>query len=230
MKRPPELFEFLKPSAKVSEERSVRRSLKYWRLTNSRSASAPAPPEAARPPEPSPEPRRARVRRPEPPREEPPAPKASKPRGPLVLTPRVLAAAAILLVAVVGLAYVVGKGGLVSSKGAALRMDAVGDHVWTVQVFHLEGTGATQHDNALRVIDFFRGDDEFKSLGLELSAVQVRGAEETRVYLGRASTKDDPALLDALQRVQKCVVKHGPEKAMPFKSARIREWGDTTKS
>ncbi|MBI1850146.1 MAG: hypothetical protein HYR85_07360 [Planctomycetes bacterium] len=222
MKRPPELFEFLKPSARVSDDRVVRGSLKYWRLTTPK-GEAPKASTA------KPEKRRARGKRSTAPREETVAPPKA-PVGQFVLNRRVLGAAAVLLVALVGLAYVLGRGGLFPEKNPSLSMNTVGEAVWTVQVIRWEGIGATQDGAAQSVMDFLRTDDQFKLLGLTPSAVQVRGAEETRVYAGKANRPDDPTLLKIVEGVRRCVVRFKKDETHPFESARIRQWSDTSKS
>lgn len=222
MKRPPELFEFLKPSARISDERDVRRSLKYWRLTTPKGEVPKA--STAKP-----EKRRARSKRSTAPREESVAPPKA-PAGQFVLSRRVLGAVAAVLIALIGLAYLLGRGGLFPEKNPSLSMNAVGETVWTVQVIRWDGIGATQDGAAQSVVDFLRTDDQFKSLGLTPSAVQVRGAEETRVYAGKANRPDDPTLLKIAEEVRRCVVRYKKDETHPFESARIRQWSDTTKS
>jgi hypothetical protein len=252
MKRPPELFEFLKPTANVPEKRVDSRSLKYWRLSTPKpaspqreekaKASSAAPREekakgSSRAERRKPSTRRAASAREEAPASASgsrPAASAGRARGMLVLSRTTLAAAAALLVAMVGVAYVVGKGSTSPPASPDLRVIApaepAGADGFTVQVFHWAGVGEPEVAKARIVLDHLMKEESLTSLGSSPQIVRVTAAEETRLYFGRFPKQDDATLLQLLEEVRSLEVWDGKEKVRPFASAFIRAWSDPRKT
>ncbi len=212
MKRPPELYEFLKSSGNVSDRRDAKAFLKYWRL---RTPKQPAPEcdEKATAAEPS----RAEEQRSAPEPEPPPRDPAPEPASHIetsersaarfVLSGRAMALAAALLVLLLSSAYLVGSGIMTERGNPALRLDRSTPsgsdtlETWTVQVFAWSGVGNAELVDAQTVVDFLKRE------GFSARIAVDRAAGETRVCVGQGLTKDDAELSKTLGLIRALQVK-----------------------
>jgi hypothetical protein len=232
MKRPPELFEFLKPTGKDSEKRVISRSLKYWRLqTPAASAAREEKPRAAK----EPKKRRSPPKKVPKPPEEPAEPVAPRRPGRLSVSRFALGAFAALLLLLVGIAYVLGKAQRSGTVAPSLSLSAVEPTEsaipeFTVQAIFWKQTTAKEEAAARDVVEFLQKDDYLTKLAGLPRIVRVKDAGETRVYVGRAPAKTDPTLRKILDRISTYEVSFQGKKQRPFESAFIRAWNDSTSS